>query len=78
MLCLVRSPLRREAHAQATDGMYEVIRRDVDRTIPLDIRQACQKLAIRLLQLDLRHALAKADVRTIAERQMLVRVYPPI
>src|SRR5690606_7450931 len=65
-----------EPHPKLADGMHEIVRRNVDLARPCDIGEAGQQLAIGFLELDLRHTLAEADMRAIAESDMLVGVGP--
>ena len=64
----------REAHAQASDRMHEIVGGDIYIAVPFNVREPSQQLPISLFQLDLRHALAKADMRAVSESDMLVRI----
>src|SRR6187401_1978881 len=66
--------LRSEAHRQFADGVDEIVRRHFDAAGIFDIRQPRQQLAIDFLQLELRHALADADMRAEPEGDVLRRI----
>ena len=54
--------------------MHEIVRRDVDLAGIFDVGKPRQQLAIDRLELHVRHALADADMRPEAERDVLRRV----
>ena len=72
--CLARAPFRREPHRQLADGVDEIVRRHFDAAGIFDVRQPRQQLAVDFLELQLRHALADADMRAEAEGDVLRRI----
>src|SRR5688572_10365729 len=68
-LCFLlgRSGQRREPHRQFADRMHKIVRRNVNVAGIFDVRQPRQQLAVNFLELQLRDALADADMRAKAE-----------